>query len=204
MAIYRDHILPRIVERACGLAGLEPLRRRVCAGLRGEVVEIGFGSGHNVPFYPREVTRVLAVEPADLAWRLADARIAASPVAVERSGLDGQRLALGDASVDTALVTFSLCTIPDALAALAEVRRVLRPEGTVHFVEHGLAPDGDVRRWQRRLEPIQKRLAGGCHLTREPVALLEAAGFAIVEVDQFYQQDAPRPLGALSLGVARV
>lgn len=204
MAIYRDHILPRIVERACGLAGLEPLRRRVCAGLRGEVVEIGFGSGHNVPFYPREVTRVLAVEPADLAWRLADARIAASPVAVERSGLDGQRLTLGDESVDTALVTFSLCTIPDVLAALAEVRRVLRPEGTVHFVEHGLAPDGDVRRWQRRLEPIQKRLAGGCHLTREPVALLEAAGFAIVEVDQFYQQDAPRPLGALSLGVARV
>lgn len=204
MAIYRDHILPRIVERACGLAGLEPLRRRVCAGLRGEVVEIGFGSGHNVPFYPREVTRVLAVEPADLAWRLADARIAASPVAVERSGLDGQRLTLGDESVDTALVTFSLCTIPDVLAALAEVRRVLRPEGTVHFVEHGLAPDGDVRRWQRRLDPIQKRLAGGCHLTREPVALLEAAGFAIVEVDQFYQQDAPRPLGALSLGVARV
>jgi hypothetical protein len=82
VAIYRDHILPRIVERACGLAGLEPLRRRVCAGLRGEVVEIGFGSGHNVPFYPREVTRVFAVEPADLAWRLADARIAASPVVV--------------------------------------------------------------------------------------------------------------------------
>ena len=204
MGVYRDHLLPRIVEATCGIAAVEPHRRRVCSGLRGDVLEIGFGSGLNVPFYPDAVTRVRAVEPADLAWRLAGKRIARSDVPVERLGLDGQRLPFPDDEFDTALVTWSLCTIPDPLAALGEMRRVLRPEGTVHFIEHGLAPDADVRRWQRRLEPIQKRLAGGCHLTREPVVMLEIAGFAIVEIDEFYQQDAPRPLGALSLGVARV
>ena len=203
MAIYRDHVLPRLVDKTCGVAAIEPQRRRVCTGLAGEVLEIGFGSGHDVPHYPAEVTRVRAVEPSDLAWRLAGERVAASPVPVERAGLDGQRLDLADESVDAVLVAFSLCTIPDALAALGEMRRVLRPEGRVHFLEHGLAPDGDVRRWQRRIEPIQKRLAGGCHLTREPVALLEQAGFAIVEVEEFYQPDTPRPMGALSLGVAR-
>lgn len=204
MGVYRDHLLPRLVEATCGIAAVEPHRRRVCSGLRGDVLEIGFGSGLNVPFYPDAVTRVRAVEPADLAWRLAGERIARSDVPVERLGLDGQRLPFPDDEFDTALVTWSLCTIPDPLAALGEMRRVLRPEGTVHFIEHGLAPDADVRRWQRRLEPIQKRLAGGCHLTREPVVMLEIAGFAIVEIDEFYQQDAPRPLGALSLGVARV
>lgn len=203
MGLYRDHVLPRLVDTTCGIAPLEPLRRRVCAGLRGEVLEIGFGSGLNLPSYPPSVTRVRAVEPADLAWRLATDRRAASPVPVDRAGLDGERLDLDDASLDAALVTFSLCTIPDPAAALAEVRRVLRPGGTLHVLEHGLAPDADVRRWQRRLEPIQKRMAGGCHLTRQPGVMLETAGFTGVELDHFYLPDAPRPLGALSLGTAR-
>lgn len=202
MGLYRDHVLPRIVDRTCGIGALEPLRRRVCAGLRGEVLEIGFGSGLNLPWYPAAVTRVRAVEPADLAWRLATDRRTASLVPVDRAGLDGQRLDLDDDAVDSALVTFSLCTIPDPVAALWEVHRVLRPGGTVHFAEHGLAPDADVRRWQRRIEPIQKRVAGGCHLTREPVAMLGTAGFEILDVEHFYQEDAPRTLGALSVGVA--
>ncbi|WP_338748412.1 class I SAM-dependent methyltransferase [Janibacter alittae] len=203
VGIYRDHILPRLVDRTCGLAALEPHRRRACAGLDGEVVEVGFGSGLNVPFYPRTVTRVRAVEPADLAWRLAADRVAASAVPVERAGPDGQRLPFADEALDSALVTWSLCTIPDPVAALAEVRRVLRPGGALHFLEHGLAPDEAVRRWQHRLEPLQKRLAGGCHLTREPAVMLEAAGFTLGEVEHFYQPEAPRPMGALSLGVAR-
>lgn len=204
MGLYRDHVLPRIVERTCSIGALEPLRRRACTGLHGQVLEIGFGSGLNLPSYPRAASRVLAVEPADLAWRLASERRAASSVPVDRAGLDGQRLDLDDDAVDSALVTFSLCTIPDPVAALREVRRVLRPGGTVHFAEHGLAPDADVQVWQRRIEPIQKRLAGGCHLTREPVVMLETAGFAITEVEQFYMEDGPRAMGALSLGVALV
>lgn len=204
MGFYRNHVLPRIVDFACGMAASEPYRRRVCADLHGEVVEIGFGSGLNVPFYPATVTGVRAVEPADLAWRLAAERVAASDVPVERAGLDGQHLPFADESFDSALVTWALCTIPDPVAALEEVRRVLRPGGTLHFLEHGLAPDEGVRRWQRRLEPVQKRVAGGCHLTREPVVMLEAAGFAVAAVERFYEDGAPKVLGADSLGVASV
>jgi ubiquinone/menaquinone biosynthesis C-methylase UbiE len=202
MGIYSDRVLPHIVDKACGMKTNNRLRERVVAGLHGEVVEIGFGSGLNVPFYPAAVRRVAAVEPADVGWRIAAKRVAASPVAIERSGLDGQQLPFEDNSFDTALSTWTMCTIPDVARALAEVRRVLRPGGTLHFVEHGLAPDEGVVRWQRRLEPMQKRLFGGCHLTREIPVLIEAAGFRIKELDSFYEEGAPRVFGAESLGVA--
>jgi SAM-dependent methyltransferase len=202
MAVYADHVLPRIINVACGTKALRPLRQRVCADLTGEVVEIGFGSGLNIPFYPAAVSSVAAVEPAGLGWKLADKRLAASGVPVTRSGLDGQSLPFDDASFDSALTTWTLCTIPDAGAALGEVHRVLRPGGTLHFLEHGLAPDERVQRVQRRLEPIQRRLFGGCHLTRRIVDLVSAAGFTVGEVDRFYEPSAPKPLGALSLGTA--
>jgi len=203
MGLYSERVLPHLIDKACGMKAANPYRARVAARLHGEVVEIGFGSGHNVPFYPPAVTHVSAVEPADLGWRLATRRLAASSVPVERAGLDGQHLPFADDSFDTALSTWTMCTIPDVAQALAEVRRVLRPGGTFHFIEHGLAPDAGVVRWQRRLEPLQKRLAGGCHLTREIVPLLEDAGFTITELDQFYEDGAPRFLAADSLGVAR-
>jgi ubiquinone/menaquinone biosynthesis C-methylase UbiE len=202
MGFYRDRILPRLVDRICGDQELAPLRERVCAGLSGEVVELGFGSGTNLPFYPATVSRVQAVEPADLAWRLAADRLAASAVPVERAGTDGQRLPFADDSADAALVTFTLCTVPDPVAALREVHRVLVPGGRLHFLEHGLAPDAAVRRWQRRVEPVQKRLAGGCHLTRPIVELVEQGGFTVETVDEFYLESGPKFGGACSLGIA--
>ena len=202
IGLYGDHVLPRIVNVIGGSKQALPLRQRVCRGLEGDVVEIGFGSGLNVPFYPRGVTRVAAVEPADLGWKLAEKRVSASPVPVERSGLDGQSLPFPEDSFDSALSTWTMCTIPDLEAALAEVRRVLRPGGTLHFVEHGLAPDENVRRWQHRLEPVQKRVFGGCHLTRPIVDQLKRAGFTITELDVFYEERTPRFVGANSLGAA--
>ena len=202
MGVYSTHVLPRIINAACGMKSAVPLRQRVCEGLHGEVVEIGFGSGLNVAHYPSAVTGVAAIEPADVGWKLAEKRLAECKIPVRRTGLDGQSLPLPDDSCDTAISTWTLCTIPDVAAALGEVRRVLRPGGTLHFVEHGLAPDEKVQRLQHRMEPIQKRLFGGCHLTREIADLLTDAGFTITEVDVFYEHGAPKFLGADTLGVA--
>ena len=143
-----------------------------------------------------------AVEPSDVGWKLAGKRLEAASVPVERSGLDGQSLPFADDSFDSALTTWTLCTIPNVSAALGEVRRVLRPGATLHFVEHGLAPDESVQRWQRRLEPIQKRVFGGCHLTRPVVRLLKDAGFEVRDLDTFYEEGTPKFLGADSLGTA--
>lgn len=202
MSFYGDQVVPRIVNVACGMKTNDNTRRRVCAGLGGDVIEIGFGSGLNVPFYPSVVKRVDAVEPADMGWKLASKRLAATPVPVRRSGLDGQSLPFSDDSFDAALSTWTLCSIPDPERALLEVRRVLKPGGTLHFVEHGLAPDERVRRWQRRLEPVQKRVAGGCHLTRPVTTMLTSAGFVLTDLDVFYEKGAPKSLGALTLGTA--
>src|SRR6266571_1518417 len=202
MGFYSERVLPRIINTACGMKTAEPLRRRVCEGLAGDVVEIGFGSGLNIPFYPAAVTRVAAVDPAEVGWQLAGQRLRTASVPVQRSGLDGQSLPFADASYDAALSTWTLCTIPDVAAALSELRRVLKPGGTLHFVEHGLAPDESVQRWQRRLEPLQKRVFGGCHLTRPIVDLLTTAGFEITELDTFYEKGAPKFGGADSLGIA--
>lgn len=203
MGFYEQRVLPRAMNVMCGTKTAEPLRRRVCAGLAGDVLEIGFGSGHNVPFYPAAVSRVTAVEPADLAWQLAGQRLAAASIPVDRAGLDGQALPFADDSYDAVLSTWTLCTIPDVAAALGEVRRVLKPGGSLHFLEHGLAPDERVRRSQRRIEPVWKRVAGGCHLTRPIVDLLTSAGFTVKELDVFYEKGAPKFGGADSLGTAQ-
>lgn len=183
MGWWEERVVPRVVDSALKGREVGEWRERTCHGLQGDVVEIGFGGGLNIRFYPAEVISVAAVEPSDLGWELSRRRRDRSRVEVSRTGLDGQSLVAGDATYDAALCTFTLCTIPDAAAALAEVRRVLRPGGTLHYLEHGLSTDPRVARWQHRLEPLQRRLAGGCHLTRDPAALVEAAGFSLAEQD---------------------
>ncbi len=183
MGWYSEHVLPRAVDVVLGSAAMGRLREPVLAGLTGTVVELGFGSGTNLPFYPAEVDRVLAVEPSATAFRLAARRVAASPVVVELVGLDGGSLALPDEAADHAVSTWTMCSIPDVDSALREVRRVLRPGGTLSFLEHGLSPDPNVARWQHWLDPWQQRFAGGCHTTRDIPALIEGAGFELVRLD---------------------
>lgn len=201
MGFYRQQILPRLVDRACGTPALGRWRAGAVDGLTGRVVEIGFGSGLNAALYPPGVDVVLAVEPAAVARRLAEKRVAAATVPVEHVGLDGQDLPLGDDSCDSALSTFTLCTIPDVDRALSELRRVLRPGARFNFLEHGLAPDPGVASWQRRLEPLQIRLADGCHLTRDPVSLVSGAGFTLEHVEQRYAKG-PKPWSWFTAGVA--
>jgi SAM-dependent methyltransferase len=201
MGLYREHVVPRLVDLACGSGGFDRWRAGATDGLAGRVVEIGFGSGLNVPHYPADIDVVLAVEPARVARRLAERRIAASPVPVEHVGLDGQQIPLDDASCDAALCTFTLCTVPDPAQALSELRRVVRPGGTIHFLEHGLSPDPRVAKWQLRFDPLQRRLADGCHLTRVPTTLVEQAGFVMEHNEQRYVRGA-KPWCWLTLGVA--
>jgi ubiquinone/menaquinone biosynthesis C-methylase UbiE len=186
MGWYRDQVLPRCNNILLGSRQLTPVRARVAADLEGKVLEIGFGSGLNVPHYPAAVTLVQAVDPATVGRKLAARRLAASPVPVEFVGLDGQTLPLESASVDHVLVTWTMCTIPDVDSALREMHRVLRPGGQVHFVEHGRSPDPGVARWQDRLTPLQRWLFGGCHLNRPIDRLLSRAGFGVTRMDNYY------------------
>lgn len=203
MSLYGEHVLPRIINVACNTKAARPQRRRVCERLAGDVVEIGFGSGLNVPFYPTAVSEITAIEPAGVGWKLAGKRLRASDVPVRRAGLDAQRLPFPDGHFDAALSTWTMCTIPEIGTAMEEVRRVLKPGGKLHFLEHGLAPDAGVRRWQHRLDPLQQRLFGGCHLNRPIVDLVRESGFEIEDLDSYYEQGSPKFLGANSLGVAR-
>jgi ubiquinone/menaquinone biosynthesis C-methylase UbiE len=186
MGWWSERVVPRVNDKALSSEPVMELRQQVCSKLSGRVLELGFGSGLNVAAYPPAVTAVDAVEPSDVGWKLSEARRQRAAVPIERVGLDGQRLAAPDASYDAVLSTFTLCTIPDVRAALAEVRRVLRPGGTVHVVEHGLAPDPRVVTWQHRFEPMQRRMAGGCHLTRDVPALLTDAGLELQRLEQAY------------------
>jgi ubiquinone/menaquinone biosynthesis C-methylase UbiE len=201
VGLYGDQILPRAIDLALRGGEFARLRARVAAGLAGHVLEIGFGSGLNIPYYPAELTRVQAVDPASVGRKLAAKRAAACPVPIDYIGADAQSLPADDASVDSVLSTWTLCTIPDASGALAEICRVLRPGGAFHFVEHGLAPDPTVARIQQRLTPLQHRAFGGCHLNRQIDQLIAAAGLELTRLDTYYMKG-PRALGYTFEGVA--
>lgn len=198
---YEQQVLPRAIDRACATRMFRSARREVVAGVSGTVLEIGFGSGLNLPVYPSDVERLLAVDPAPLGRRLAADRIAAVGFPVDDVGRDGARLDLADASVDHVVSTFTLCTIDRVDDALAEVRRVLRPGGTFRVLEHGLSDDPAVASWQHRLTPLQRRVAGGCHLDRPIQRLVERAGFRPEHVRR-WSAGRPRPYTDLTLIVA--
>lgn len=200
---WTGRVVPRLVDRILDERTAGPFRRRVCSGVTGTVLELGFGSGRNLPHYLPDVSQVLAVEPADLAWDRSAGRRAAFGREVRRIGLDGAAVDLPDASVDAVVSTWTLCTIPEVGAALREARRVLRPGGRLHLVEHGLAPSSAVQRVQRTLQPVWGTLAGGCHLDRDISMLLQDSGFG-VEVDAAYLVDTAlaRPFGWLVTGTA--
>ncbi len=187
MGFYGDQILPRFLNIIMSRGDITELRARVASHLTGEVLEIGFGSGLNVPHYPPTLTRVWAVDPATVGRRLGARRVAASPVPVEFIGLDAQTIPLPDESVDHVLTTWTLCTIPDVGQALAEVRRVLRPGGVLHFVEHGRSPDPKVARFQDRINSMHGRLFGGCQLNRPIDHIVTGAGLELAQLKTYYR-----------------
>lgn len=202
MGFYNRHIMPRLINYLCSDSNIADQRRKVVTKAAGVVLEIGIGSGLNLPYYdPSRVERILGVDPDEGMWALSAERRRNLAIPIERIGLSGERIPLEDASVDCVVVTYSLCTIPDPIAALREMRRVLKPEGRLLFAEHGEAPDDRVRRWQRRIDPAWKKLAGGCHSGRPIPGLLTQAGWDVTELDEAYISK-PKVLSYQYWGVA--
>lgn len=190
------------MNKACNNKEGRRIRSVVCQPLSGEVVEIGFGTGLNLPHLPPAVTRLLAVDPLQRGRTLAADRLADVPFPVEFVGLDGQSIELEDDCVDAALSTWTLCSIPDPVAAVREIRRVLRPGGSFHFAEHGAAPDAKVRTWQDRLNPVQQRVACGCNLNKDIPAIIEEGGMTLTSLDTFYSAGQPKIFGWTYQGIA--
>jgi ubiquinone/menaquinone biosynthesis C-methylase UbiE len=195
MGFYQEQILPRFQDKVMARKPNRAVRARVCEGLDGAVVEVGFGTALNAPYYPPAVKKIVAIEPSKVCMRIAEPRIAKASTPIEYGGLTGEHLDLPSGEFDAVLSTWTLCTIPNLDAALAEMRRVLKPGGSFHFVEHGHSPDEKVARWQERLQPINGRLAGGCHLNRDIPEDIERAGFEIEKLDTYYFEGEPKPMG---------
>ncbi len=193
MGFYENRVLPFIIDKACGAPPILKQREKIVPLAQGRVLEVGMGSGINLQFYdPSKVEFVFGLEPSQGMRRKAQKNLAASPVEVRWLDLPGEEVPLEDNSVDTVVLTFTLCTIPDFRTALAQMRRVLKPGGTLYFCEHGEAPDEAVRRWQARINPIWKKLAGGCNLNRPIPTSLEDAGFSIDKLETMYLPGSPK------------
>ncbi len=203
MGFYFDRIVPRLTHLCCGSGRIGAQRGLVVPEVEGVVVEIGFGSGHNLGFYdPEKVRRVVGVEPHEGMLRLAGTNVDRSPVPVDILQGVAENLPLEAHSADTAVLTYTLCSVGGPLAALSELRRVLKPSGRLLILEHGRSDEAGVARWQDRLDPVWTVCAAGCHINRPTRALVEEAGFAIERLDTFYLQGAPKTLGFHSRGIA--
>lgn len=204
MNFYQSVCEPALVSFACSLKPIARQREKIVPLASGRVLEIGFGSGHNLPYYdPSRVTALLALEPSEGMRARAKKRLAASPLRVEMLGLEAEQIPLDAASVDSIVMTYTLCTIQDAPRALAEMRRVLKPEGRLFFTEHGLAPDEGVARWQNRLNGAWRSIAGGCNMNRDIAGLIASAGFAFDSRSTMYLPGTPKILGFNVWGAAR-
>ena len=204
MGFYDRHILPRFINCACSVKPIRKQREQVVPLATGTVLEIGIGTGLNLPYYDAErVDRLIGLDPSEKSWELAAERAAHLDFEVEFIGLPGEQIPLADQSVDTVLVTYALCTIPDPVAALRGIARVLRPEGRLIFCEHGKAPDAKVCKWQDRINPYWRRIAGGCNLNRDIPTLLAGGGFEILDLDKRYLPGTPRFAGYNFWGSAR-
>ncbi len=204
MGVWSRHVLPRIVDVACGTPAVAALRRELIPLASGRVLEVGMGTGHNLRWYdPAKIERVIGLDPAEEMLDRARRRSATAPFTVEHLALAGERIPLEAASVDTVVVTFTLCSIPDVGAALAGMRRVLKPGGLLLFCEHGRAPDAHTARWQDRVTPAWRWAFGGCHLNRDVPALLRTGGFAVDRLDTGWIAGAPAIAGFCYRGVAR-
>ena len=193
MSFYNDHILPHVINLAMRNRELDPYRRRVVSQAHGRVLEIGIGSGLNLPLYGPSVDEVLGLDPAPRLIDMAQGAANRSKIPVTLITGSAQAIPIDRGSIDTLVTTWTLCSIPDAGSALQEMRRVLKSSGQLLFVEHGLAPQENVRKWQNRLTPVWKRIGGGCHLNRPIRTLIEDAGFRLVRLDTGYAKG-PRPM----------
>lgn len=203
MGLYDRYVLPRLTSWVCASGSHGRYRQQVVPRARGRVVELGAGSGHNLPLYDaKNVELVWAVEPSAGMWQLAAPRLTSTSLRVEHLAASAESVPLESGVADTVVVTWSLCTIPHPELALGEARRLLKPGGRLLFAEHGEAPDEDVRRWQHRLDPVWSRFSGGCHINRDVPGLLAGGGFLIDELHAGYLPGA-RPFSFNLRGVAR-
>ncbi|MBI1251595.1 MAG: methyltransferase domain-containing protein [Alphaproteobacteria bacterium] len=204
MGFYSRHILPHLINCACGARPIEKQRAKIVPLARGVVLELGFGSGRNLAYLDAaRVERLYALEPEEGMLALSRKAALSSPAPIEVLACTAEEMTLPDASVDTILVTYTLCTIPDAVRALSAARRTLKPDGVLLFTEHGRAPDAEVQRAQAQIEPLWKRIAGGCHLTRDMPAIIADAGFRMERLETMYLPKTPRFAGFNYFGSAR-
>ncbi len=196
MGFYDRHILPRLLDAAMSAKPISYQRKKVVPRAQGRVLEVGFGAGHNLPYYnAAKVERIWALEPAAEMRARAGERAAALPIPMEFIGLPSEKIPLDDAAADTILITYTLCTIPDVMPALGEMRRVMKPTGHMIFCEHGEAPDDSVKRWQHRITPVWKAIGGGCHVGRPIPKLIRDAGFKVEDMQTMYLPGTPRFAG---------
>lgn len=193
MGFYDNYILPRLIDMGCGAEPISKQRQKVVPQAEGRVLEIGMGSGLNIPFYdPQRIEHLWGLEPSPGMRRQAQSRLDKAPFEIEWLSLPSEEIPLEDDSADTVLLTYTLCTIPDMRTALAQMRRVLKPSGKLLFCEHGAAPDPNIRKWQDRINPFWKKVAGGCNVNRDIPKALEDAGFKIQQLETMYLPGTPK------------